>query len=266
MKPLLLLPGIATLLFARAASGEEAPPPPAAPPEAPSEADFEALRKTSPFTRVLSLPETYALRGVASIGGERVATLYNRETKKTIVVTPDGGNEVGISLVEVVPASQLDEVTAKIAFAGDEAELRYDESQIRPEPKAPASGQPGGSSRSSRPRGPTPEEIERFKALPEEKQLRLRDYVNHVRQAYPDMSREERGNLIRGAMMRLSDGHDIAIPTAPAQGQGQGASGAQAKGSRSDSRNNVRRESRGPQGGNSNQSRRGAETRPSQRR
>ena len=73
-------------------------------PEAPSENDFTALRRTSPFTRVLSLPETYALRGVATINNEQVATLYNRETKKTIVVTPDGKNEAGLSLVEIVPA------------------------------------------------------------------------------------------------------------------------------------------------------------------
>ena len=91
-------------------------------PEAPAESDFAALRKTSPFTRVLSLPGTYALRGVATINQIQVATLYNRETKKTIIVTPDGGNEAGISLVEVMPSSTLEGVAAKISFAGDEAE------------------------------------------------------------------------------------------------------------------------------------------------
>ena len=106
-------------------------------PEAPSENDFTALRRTSPFTRVLSLPETYALRGVATINNEQVATLYNRETKKTIVVTPDGKNEAGLSLVEIVPASDLEGVAAKISFAGDEAELKYELSQIFPQPRPP---------------------------------------------------------------------------------------------------------------------------------
>lgn len=214
LPPYLALTG---LLLAATIRGEEESPSPLPVPNAPSEEDFAALRKTSPFTRVLSLPETYALRGVATLGGERIATLYNRETKKTVVVTPDGDNETGISLVEISRGDQLEEVIAKIAFAGDEAELRYEESQIRPQGQIPGAGPPGGQ-RGGRPRGPTPEEIERYKALPEDKREKLHQYIQHVRQAYPDMSREERGNLIRGAMMRLSDGHDIAVPSSPSGG------------------------------------------------
>ena len=185
-------------------------------PEAPSETDFAALRKTSPFTRVLSLPATYALRGVATINNEQVATLYNRETKKTIVVTPDGQNEAGLSLVEIVPASDLEGVAAKISFAGDEAELKYDLTQIFPQPRPPGSGS-GSDGKEGERRGPSPQDIERFKALPEEKQGKLREYIGHVMRNYPDMSREEKGNLIRGAMIRLTDGRDIEVPPAPAQ-------------------------------------------------
>jgi len=184
-------------------------------PAAVSDGDFEALRKTSPFTRVLSLPETYALRGVARIGDTSIATLYNRETKKTIVITPDADGETGISLVDVLPADQLEEVKARISFAGDEAELRYETSQIHPAPKGPAgSGRADGERR-----GPSPQDIERFKGLPEEKQAKLREYIGHVMRNYPDMSREERGNLIRGAMVRLADGRELEVPKAPAQGQ-----------------------------------------------
>lgn len=190
-------------------------------PEAPSDSDFEALRKTSPFTRVLSLSETYALRGVARINGEQVATLYNRETKKTVVVTPDGNNETGIALVGVSRAPKLDEVTAKISFAGDEAELKYETTQLYPEPKAMpgAPTPPGGKPPEGERRGPSPQDIERYKALPEEKQAKLREYIGAVMKNYPDMSREERGNLIRGAMMRLTDGRDIEIPQGPPGGQ-----------------------------------------------
>ena len=191
-------------------------------PEAPSENDFTALRKTSPFTRVLSLPATYALRGVATIDNEQVATLYNRETKKTIVVTPDGKNEAGLSLVEIVPAPDLEGVAAKISFAGDEAELKYELSQIFPQPRPPGSGSGSGGKEGER-RGPSPQDIERFKALPEEKQAKLREYIGHVMRNYPDMPREEKGNLIRGAMIRLTDGRDIEMPQAPAQPPGGGS-------------------------------------------
>ncbi|PAW63307.1 MAG: hypothetical protein B9S36_04965 [Verrucomicrobiia bacterium Tous-C2TDCM] len=190
-------------------------------PEAPSASDFEALRKTSPFTRVLNLSETYTLRGVARINGEQVATVYNRETKKTLVVTPDGKNEAGIALVGVSRAPQLDAVTAKISFAGDEAELKYEMTQLHPEPKggpgAPQS--PGGRPPEGEQRGPSPQDIERYKALPEEKQAKLREYIGAVMKNYPNLSREERGNLIRGAMMRLTDGRDIEIPQSPPPGQ-----------------------------------------------
>ncbi len=219
-------------------------------PAAPSASDFEALRKTSPFTRVLSLSETYALRGVAKINNEEVATLYNRETKKTVVITRDGNNAAGISLVGVAGAPQLDGVTAKISFAGDEAELKYETSQLYPAPK----GQPGAPGQPARPpegeqRGPSPQDIERYKALPEEKQAKLREYIGHVMKNYPNLSREERGNMIRGAMMRLTDGRDLEVPQAPPAGQAPGAPGQpQAQGNGGPARIEVRTESRGGDG------------------
>ena len=207
--------------------GEDSSVRPVAPqPAPPSEQDYEALRKTSPFTRVLSLPETYTLRGVASVGGAQIATLYNRETKKTIVVTPDGNNEAGLTLVEVVPGNDLAGVTAKVSFAGDEAELKYDVEHLFPQPKGQAhSGRREGGKDGER-RRPSPQDIERFKALPEEKQAKLKEYIGHVIKNYPDMSREEKGNLIRGAMIRLTDGRDIEVPPAPTPGGGAAADGA----------------------------------------
>lgn len=211
-----LLTGIAFLAVTGPAQDAVVPVP-----EAPSESDFAALKKTSPFTRVLSLPETYALRGVATIGGTKVATLYNRETKKTVVITPDGNNEAGIALVEVTPALQLDGVTAKISFAGDEAELRYETSQLYPEPKGGSgggsSGAPGAPKQEEQ-RGPSPQDIERYRSLSEDKQAKFREYIGHVMRNYPNLSREERGNMMRGAMMRLIDGRELEIPQAPPQG------------------------------------------------
>lgn len=122
-------------------------------------------------------------------------------------MTAKGDNEAGLSLVTVNPATDLVEVTAKVALAGDEAELRYDESQINLESR---SGSRSGGT--TRPRSP---EHDRFMALPKEQQDKLRSYIGYVMRSYPNMSREERGNLIRGAMTRLSDGQDITIPTTP---------------------------------------------------
>lgn len=205
-------------------------------PQAPTESDFAALRKTSPFTRVLSLSETYALRGVAKIDEKQVATLYNRETKKTIVVTPEGDNELGLALVEVVPASELEEVAAKISFAGDEAELKYALDEIFPQPGA--SGRDRGDRGRRGRRGPSPQDIERYKSLSEENQGKLREYIGHVMRNYPEMSRQEKGNLIRGAMIRLGDGRDIEVPPASAEAgaTGGGESRSRERGGESRSR------------------------------
>lgn len=200
-------------------------------PKAPEEADFSALRETSPFKRVLSISDTYALRGVASLEDIQVATLYNRETEKTLVLTRNGKTENGMELVEViganVPSEGLGGVAAKISFAGEEVELKYETSQLSPLPKGGSGG--SGRSRDSKEgerRGPSKEDIERYKSLSEENRNKLRQYIGQIMKQYPEMPREERGNMIRGAMIRLSDGRDIDLP----QSQNTGGGGDQQRG------------------------------------
>jgi len=188
-------------------------------PEAPDETDFSALRDTSPFKRVLSISDTYALRGVASLDDIQVATLYNRETKKTVVVTRDDTNEAGIQLVEVVPSNDLAGVAAKISFAGEEIELKYEDSQLSPEPRSKGKGASGGKGgKDSERKGPSKEDITRYKSMSEESRNKLRQYIGQIVKQYPDMPREERGNMIRGAMTRLADGRDITLAPKPEGG------------------------------------------------
>ncbi|MDF1737535.1 MAG: hypothetical protein P1U86_00135 [Verrucomicrobiales bacterium] len=184
------------------------------------EGDFNSVKDASPFTRVLSISETYALRGVAELGAIQYATLYNREKKETILVSPEGGqiqsDDPGIKLVQIIPARSLEGVAAKISFAGEEVELKYDAEQISPVPaRASSDGRRDGDRRGGddgRRKGPSKEDIDRFRALPEEKQKKLREYIGQVMKSYPEMSRSEKGNLIRGAMIRLTDGRDIEMP------------------------------------------------------
>lgn len=181
-------------------------------PTAPSEVDYGPLKQASPFGRVLSLSETYALRGIAAFGDLQVITLYNRTTEKTLIATTGEANEEGIRLVSVVPAPVLEGVAARIALADEEIELKYEESQLAPQPRPVNTGDgKSNGDKKEQPRGPTPEERARYEALPEDKKTKLREYIGSVMRNYPDMSREERGNLIRGAMSRLSDGHDINV-------------------------------------------------------
>ncbi len=187
---------------------------------------FEVLMGNSPFLRVLNLTETYALRGIAEIDGVPVATLFNRETKKSVLVTAHEANAEQMRLMEVSNSADdfLIGMSATIAVAGEEVELKFEPDRIAPKPKNPGSSAgnhgSGGSDQKDgdRPKGPSKEDIARYQALPEEKKEKLREYIRQTMQRYPDMSREERGNLIRGAMTRLSDGGEIAVDPAASGG------------------------------------------------
>lgn len=186
--------------------------------------DFEALKEASPFGRVLDPAEVYVLRGVASFDDIQMATVYNRQTKKTVLVTPEKKTDEGLQLVEVsqppsAPEYALAAVSARISFAGDEVELRYEESQISPQTR-PGGGGDGrgdghGKGDDGKRKGPSKEDIARYRALPQEKQQKLREYIGHVMRSYPNISREERGNMIRGAMIRLTDGRDLDVQKPP---------------------------------------------------
>ncbi|MDF1825569.1 MAG: hypothetical protein P1U68_13060 [Verrucomicrobiales bacterium] len=183
------------------------------------ESDFDSLKRASPFVRVLDPSETYVLRGVAEVEDVSVATLLDRRTEKTLVVTRDEVNDAGIQLVEISSGGPLDAVKATVSFAGEEVELGYDVTQFVAAPRSASNagkgkgrGKGGGDGRR---RGPSPEEVERYKALGPEKQKVFQQYIREVVEKYPDMPREERGNMIRGALIRLTDGQDLDL-NAPA--------------------------------------------------
>ena len=193
-------------------------------PQPVSREHFSAIHSQSPFLRTLNIAETYALRGVAEIGGDPVATLYNRQTKKVLLVTKDKPNEAGIQMVEVVPAQNLEGVGVKVSFAGEVVELKYDSAVVNPQPKSKGrSGGDGKSGSDSQRRGPSKEDMARYNSLTDEQKQKFRDYARQTMQKYPNLSREERFNMIRGAMTRLTDGRDIELDAKPAA-SGSGSS------------------------------------------
>lgn len=186
---------------------------------------FDAVLKNSPFLRTLDFQKTYALRGIAEIGGRQIATLYNNDTKETVNVRYETPNEKGMKLVEVTEKKlvagvvDLTGVTAKIDVSGEEVELKFEPSRVAPVPKGPSPGSrgpggpggppPGSTSSSGERRGPSPEDIKRYQSLNDDQKKKLGEYIRQTMQRYPDMSREERGNMIRGALTRLSEGGEI---------------------------------------------------------
>ena len=106
--------------------------------------DFSELMKNSPFTRSLDLSDSLILTGVAKVEGKPVATLMNKETKETYVIS-ETPNAQGWKMVGISAGADLEKVTAKIALSGGEVvTVRFDEAQLKPGEAKPAAG-PGGS-------------------------------------------------------------------------------------------------------------------------
>jgi len=173
--------------------------------------DFNELMRNSPFTRSLNLSDSLILTGVAKVGGKPMATLMNKETKETYVIS-ENPNAQGWKMVEISDGSDLEKVTAKIALSGGEVvTVRFDESQLKPGEARPAAG-PGGDQRDGgkdgkRRRfsgGPPPEVIEKLKSMTEEQRGKLREYMTKKMQSKPDMSSDERRALLGKAVEKVT--------------------------------------------------------------
>ncbi|MCB1062872.1 MAG: hypothetical protein KDN20_08135 [Verrucomicrobiae bacterium] len=169
---------------------------------------FSMLMENSPFTRSLNLSDRLILTGIASMDGKKVATLMNRETKETYVVSEEP-NPQGWKMVEVDGNDDLEKVAAKISIAGGEVvTVRYDEWSLKPGEAKPASG--GGGeiregerrSRDHGGRGPSPEMREKMMALSEDQRRKVFEYMMKKRSEIPDMSEEDRGKLFQKALER----------------------------------------------------------------
>lgn len=120
------------------------PPSPADLPEPVTAGHFAALKGNSPFIRTLGLSQSLVLTGVARIGNDVVATLFNSETRESFVVTHES-NHLGWQLMDVAgDQTDLESLTAKIKVAGTEVvSIRYEKipaEQMRRKPGTPGSG------------------------------------------------------------------------------------------------------------------------------
>ncbi len=221
-----LLAGAALLLPPPAVkAGDFAAGPESAPfgPDPVSENDFAALKGNSPFLRSLDLSQSLVLTGVATIEGELFATLVDRETKATHVVSkaanPKGWRMVGVE----GDRSDFLTVSAQIAMEGGEVfSVRFDERQVQPpDPRAAGGGgrgSSGGSGGNASPsanyregissdgfRGPPPPEIvEKMSRMTVEQRDRLVTEIARIRERNPNLSSEERQGIFRRMVDRMA--------------------------------------------------------------
>jgi hypothetical protein len=186
---------------------------PAVAPEPVTEADVAALKAESPFLRPLDLSKSLTLRGISRIEGNLFATLRDRETKKTYVVSASA-NDQGWRLVGLAGnQADLKTLIAQVSVAGGEVfPIRFDESQLQPnEGKRP--GGPGAASRRGPGGGPPgtnfregvsgdgfrgpppPEMIQKLEKLTPERREKLIRQIGELRSRNPDLSSDDRRML-----------------------------------------------------------------------
>ena len=167
---------------------------------------FRELKEKSPFTRALNLAETLRLTGVARVDGKPVATLLDRETKKTYVIS-EVPNPQGWKLVDVAAANgaALSAVSATISIGGEMVTVHYDERQLNPQPVRKSNKRPPPGTKDNRP-APTDEEKkafgkmigEKWKKLNKEQQDQAKKVMGEKMKANPKLSDRQRGEMISG--------------------------------------------------------------------
>lgn len=195
---------------------------PAVAPTAVAADDFKALKGQSPFLRSLNLSDSLVLTGFAEVENERVATIMNRETKQTYVVSSQV-NSQGWKMVELKADDDLEKAAVKVAVEGGEVvTVRYAEVELKPGEAKPAPGpstepvggatvlaargrgfgRPGGPE-GRRFMGPPPEIREKMEKLSEDQRRKLFEKMNELREKHPDMSWEDRGRIFNEAMDKM---------------------------------------------------------------
>lgn len=189
-------------------------------PKTPNEDDFEALKAQSPFLRTLNLSDSLILTGIAQVEGETIATLMNRETKQTHVISPATPSPEGWRLVGMRGnQADLETMTVQISLTGGEVlSVRFEKSQWKPgegRPGGPSGPEQRGSYENRDPsdyrqgisgdgfRGPPPPEIvEKLSKLSEETRNKLIERLGQLREqgVSSDERREMFPQLIDRAM------------------------------------------------------------------
>jgi len=210
MKTLSLSLACAALaLGAPAYAADQKPPaaPATAPAGAPTDPDLpqpvdmshaQTMVDNSPFTRVLSLSDSLILTGIAYIQGKPVATILNKSTKESYVVS-DEPNAQGWKLADTSASRTLTHTQAKLVVGTEIVTVRYSDEQTTPEANkqgrrgGPPEGGRGDSDRPSREyRRPSEEDHQRFMALSEAAKTKLREKMGESREKLMNASPEDR--------------------------------------------------------------------------
>ncbi|MDF1823227.1 MAG: hypothetical protein P1U68_01210 [Verrucomicrobiales bacterium] len=159
------------------------------------------------------MSDSLILTGIARVDDDQVATLINKETKESYVVSSQL-NSQGWKMVELKSDEDLEKVAAKVSVDGGEVvTVRYAEWQLKPGESKPGAGSRGdGRERGDgkgkgkgdgKGRGPSPEVREKMMSLSEDQRDKLFSKMREFREKNPDVPREEMGKMMSGMLDKM---------------------------------------------------------------
>lgn len=168
------------------------------------------IMTSSPFTRMVNMSDNLVLTGIAYINGKPVATVFNKETKESHIVSSEP-NFQGWVLNEAMPAPDITRSRAKITIGGEQVSVHYatitakDMQGERKKDRAEGDRPSGGERLSRGSRGPSEEDRKRFEAMSEPAKEKVK---NLFREKFSDEKfrnapEEERRNIIRREIEKI---------------------------------------------------------------
>ncbi len=195
-------------LALRAPAGDEKSPDPDLP-QPVNSAMAQTLLENPPFTRMLDFSDTLKLTGIAYVEGKPVATIVNKISRQSYLVTAEP-NALGWRLDGVSASTQIKQAEVRIVVGGEIVSIHYSDAQLSPSKK---SNMPS--------RIPTPEEFtghdekgvyvrgvpylsdadrDRFRNIPRETRDKFLGIVHDQREMLFKASHEERAAFAKKAL------------------------------------------------------------------
>jgi hypothetical protein len=207
MKPTFLLLCLALHLPAFAASEPD--------PDLPQPFDpatLSSVTVSSPFTRMVSMSDNLVLTGIAYINGKPVATIFNKETKESHIVSSEP-NFQGWVLNAALPAPDITRSRAVITIGGEQVRVSYAsltaedmKAERKREKREEDRGSSGGGDkfRGSN-RGPSDEDRKKYESLSDKAKDKFRDMMRSKfsDEKFRNAPEEERRNIIRKEFERI---------------------------------------------------------------
>lgn len=172
-----------------------------------------AVTASSPFTRMVNMSDNLVLTGIAYINGKPVATVFNKETKESHIVSSEP-NFQGWVLNEAQPAPDITRSRAVITIGGEQVKLTYAAvsaedlkggKKEKDRDRGDRGPPPGGEGFRGERRGPSEEDRRRYEGLSEKAKERFRDMMRSKfsDEKFRNAPEEERRNIIRKEFERI---------------------------------------------------------------